>query len=312
MPDASRTPVVIATDLTEHSVPALVRGRAHADATGAPWIVIHVIPDVVRHHPLVPTPGENDAVLAVELEKKAADLVTEQVGSVLRASADEYRVIIEIGDAEDEIVRVAEEQNASLITVGSRPRDGTERALGHVAERVVRYAHTSVMIARSGPHTSKILVATDFTESSLPALRFAAMLVEKVNVEATLLHVLQLPKITPLVPLLSALGSPWMPPPRQVIEQLEELGRETLEGLAKQYRFAHTEQLEGDPGDLIVKRADATNAEMIIMASHGRTGLRRLVLGSTAEHVVRTSTRSVLVTRAPSERSHDQGDAQSS
>jgi nucleotide-binding universal stress UspA family protein len=297
MPDMSRSPVVIATDLTEHAVPALIRGRAHAEAAGVPFIVIHVIPDVLHHHPLAPSLRENDAMLAVDLTKKAADLVTEQVGRVLRVPADDYRVVIEIGDAEDAIVRLAEEQHASLVAVGAKPRHGVERVLGHVAERVVRYAHTSVLIARPGAQNRKILIATDLTETALPALRIGAMLVEKVGVDATLLHVVQRSRSSSLVPVLSVLGSPWMPPPQPVFEQLEALGRKTLEGLARQYGFAHTEQVDGDPGQAIAERADAIDAEMIVMASHGRTGLRRLVLGSTAEKVIRMSTRSVLVTR---------------
>lgn len=297
MANEAHVPVLIATDLTEHSEPALVRGRAIADAFAAPLIVMHVVPDVLRHHPLVPRREENDAVLAIELERKVGELVERQVERVLGLPADAYRVIIEIGDAEDEIVRVAEEQHASLVTVGAKPRHGPERILGHVAERVVRYAHTSVVVARRGARTRKILVTTDFSEASLHALRFASILVDKMGVEATLLHVMQLPKTTPLTPVLSALGSTWTPPPKSVIEQLEKLGLETLGGLAQQYRFQHFEQLEGDPDEVIVARAEALDAEMIVTASHGRTGLRRLVLGSTTERVMRTTERSVAVIR---------------
>jgi nucleotide-binding universal stress UspA family protein len=169
--------------------------------------------------------------------------------------------------------------------------------LGHVSERVVRYAHTSVLVARRGAETRKILVTTDFSEASLHALRFASMLVDKLGMEATLLHVMQLPKTTLLTPVLSTLGSAWVPPPKPVIEQLEKLGLDTLQGLAQQYHFQHVEQLEGDPDEVIVARAEAIDAEMIVMASHGRTGLRRLVLGSTTEKVTRATQRSVVVTR---------------
>jgi nucleotide-binding universal stress UspA family protein len=291
------SPVLIATDLTEHAEPALLRGRAYARAVGAPLIVIHAIPDVFHHHPLMATPSENDAALALELEKKAADLVVEQVGRVLDVSPEEYRVEIEVGDAEDAIVRVAEEEHASLIVVGAKPRRGTERILGHVAERVVRYAHTTALVARAGPTTRKLIVATDFTEGSLPALRFAALLVEKLGFEATVLHVMELPKGTPLTPVFAALGSPWMPPPKATIERLEELGRTILQGLAEQYHFAHTEQVDGDPRKVIIARAEETDAEMIVMGSHNPAGLRRLVLGSVAEAVIRTSMLSVAVAR---------------
>jgi nucleotide-binding universal stress UspA family protein len=293
------SPVLIATDLTPAAEPALLRGRAHADAIGAPWVVCHVIPDVLRHHPLAPARDENDLALAGDVTKKAADLVTEQVRRVLGASPDDYRTVIETGTAEDEIVRIAEAEKACLVVIGAKARHAAERVLGHVAERVVRYVHTSVLVARPGVVSGKILVATDFTEASMPCVRFGAMLVAKAGVEGTLLHVMQLPSAssTALGSVAAALGSPWMPPSTATVAQLEALGRATLDGLAKQYGFTQTEQVEGDPADVIVTRASSTNAEMIVMGSRGRSGLSRLVLGSTAEKVIRTSETSVLVVR---------------
>ncbi|AKU98807.1 Universal stress protein family [Labilithrix luteola] len=293
------SPILIATDLTEFSEPALVRGHMHAAALGVPFVVVHVIPDVLRHYPLLPSRGENDAKLALDLTKKAADLVSEQVSRVLHVPASDYRVNIEVGAPEDEIVRVAEESDATLVVVGGKPREGSERYLGHVAERVVRYSPTSVLVARPGTASRRVLVATDFGEGSLPAVKFGGVLVEKAKLEVTLLHAMQLPGNHPFMAVASALGSPWMPPPQGAIEKLEELGLATLEGLAKQYHFSHFEQVEvkRDPAETILERADAIDAEAIVMGSQGRTGLRRLVLGSTAEKVIRLSRRSVLVTR---------------
>ena len=293
----SRSPVLVATDLTEHAEPALVHARALASAVNAPLHVMHVVPDVLRHHPLVPSRDENDATLALELSKQAADLVTQQVGRALRIGVDAYRVRVELGDAEDEIARVAEEEHAQIVVVGAKPRHGTERVLGHVAERVVRYAHTSVVVARSAQPIRTVLVTTDFTEGATPALRFARTLVETTGAEATLLHVMQLPAARGLVSALSALGNPWMPPPAQTIERLESLGLAMLESLAQQHHLQRVEQIEGDPGSGIMNRAEALGADLIVMGSHGRTGLRRLVLGSVAEAVIRSSTRSVMVAR---------------
>ena len=290
--------ILVATDLTTYSEPALLRARAHAEATGGTLVVCHVIPDVLRHHPLFATRDANDTVMANDLTKKAAELVAEQVGRVLRLSVDDYRIVVETGRAEDEIVRISEEEQAALVVIGAKPREGSERVLGHVAERVVRYAHTSVLIARAHAATSKILVATDFTEGSTAALKLGSELVTKLAVDGTLLHVVQLPsESSALSAVSSALGSPWIPPSQTSIESLEALGRSTLEGLAKEYGFTHVAQVEGTPAEVIVARAESIGAEMILMGSRGRTGLARLVLGSTAEKVIRTSNTSVLVAR---------------
>ena len=290
--------VLVATDLSTYSEPALVRGRAHAEAKGGALVVCHVIPDVMRHHPLSASRDANDTVMAGDLTKKAADLVAEQVGRVLRLSVDDYEIVVETGRAEDEIVRISEEARASLVVIGARPREGSERVLGHVAERVVRYAHTSVLIARAHASTGKILVATDFTDGSTAALKLGGELVTRLAIDGTLLHVVQLPsESSALAAVSSALGSPWMAPSQTAIESLETLGQSTLEGLAKQYGFTHVAQVEGTPAEIIVAHAESLNAEMILMGSRGRTGLARLVLGSTAEKVIRTSTMSVLVAR---------------
>ncbi len=289
---------LVATDLTTFSEPALVRGRAHAKATGGALVVCHVIADVMRHHPLFASRDANDTVIVGDLTKKAADLVAEQVGRVLQLSVDDYKIVVETGRAEDEIVRISEEERAAMVVIGARPREGSERVLGHVAERVVRYAHTSVLIARAHASTGKILVATDFTDGSTAALKLGSELVTNLAVDGTLLHAVQLPsESSALAAVSSALGSPWMAPSQTAIESLETLGRSTLEGLAKQYGFTHVAQVEGAPAEVIVAHAEALNAEMILMGSRGRTGLARLVLGSTAEKVVRTSTMSVLVAR---------------
>jgi nucleotide-binding universal stress UspA family protein len=252
---------------------------------------------VLRNHPLFPQRNEADLLAASDLVRQAADLVTAQVGRVLKLGADAYTVDVHVGNGEDEIVRVAEEKQASLVVVGAKPREGAQKVLGHVAERVVRYAHVPVLVARPGHRTNKILVSTDFTEGSLPAMQFAGAIMKGVGVEGTLLHVMQRPS-TLISDIAAPLGSPWVPVAKSAIDQLEQLGKKTLEGLAKQYGFAHAEQVEGDPADVIGERARALDVEMILMGSKGRTGLARLVLGSTAEKVIRGSHCSVLVTRS--------------
>lgn len=289
-------PVVVATDLTDASRPALQRARGHARATGAPLVVCHVIVDVFRHHPLIPNPAENELLIESNVIGRVADLVTEQAVEVLGLSPDELRVVVESGTPEEEIVRIAENEGASLIVVGAKVRGRTERVLGHVAERVVRCAHTSVLVARGTEATRKIVVATDFSAGSLAALRLGRQLSLSTSAEVALIHVVR-PPSSALPSALMPLGDTWTPPAKAALEQLEELGRSTLASLATEYGFGSFEQLQGDPADVIVDRAEALGADLVITGSRGRTGLRRLLLGSVAEKVIRTSRLSVLVAR---------------
>ncbi len=291
-------PVVVATDLSDASRPAIKRGGDHAAALGVPLIICHVVPDVFRQHPLMPTPAENDLLFGPELIARAAELVTNQATDVLGASAGDARVTVESGAPDEEIVRVAETNRASLIAVGGKPREGAQIVLGHIAERVVRYAHTSVLVARDGGPMKKILVATDFSEGALPALRIAGAIARSTGNHVTLLHVMK-PPSSMLPSALMPLGNTWTPPAAAAVEQLEALGLSTLESLAKEHGFASFEQREGDPADVILERAKELGVEMIITGSRGRRGLVRLVLGSVAEKVIRNSRASVLVARDP-------------
>ena len=56
---------------------------------------------------------------------------------------------------------------------------------------------------------------------------------------------------------------------------------------------------EGDPASMIVRVATETGADLIVMGTHGRTGLRHLLMGSVAEYVVRKATCPVLTLRTP-------------
>ncbi len=291
----SSGPVLVATDLTEHAKPAILRGSAHARAISAPLVVCHVVLDVFRNHPLIPNPAANGLLVESNVIARAAQLASAQVAQVL-GDANAARVIVESGAPDEEIVRIAGREAASLIVVGAKPRVGTERVLGHVAERVVRYAEGAVLVARPSNATSKVLVTTDFTEGSLPALRVAQS-ISRAGAEVTLVHVVTSPTSmwsSAFMPL----GDTWAPPPKAAIDELDALGRQTLENLAKEYGFAHFEQISGSPADAIVDRAESLGADMVIMGSHGRRGLARLVLGSVAEKVIRGSHCSVLVARA--------------
>lgn len=288
--------VVVATDLTPSSVPALVRARNHAAAVGARLVVCHIVPDSLRANPLFPNRNETDLLGVTEVMKLAGDRVNEEL-ALLDIPVDTTSVVIEVGVPEDEIVALAEREHASLVVIGGKRRQGAAKFLGHVAERVVRYAHASVLVARDAPASARVLLATDFTDGSKPAHALAAELVDKAGVEVTALHTIQVPN-SATAAAASALGGPWLSPPADVVQRLEELGMSALRALAAEHKFKNVEQAEGDAAEIIVERAKAIGAEMIVVGSRGRTGIARLVLGSVAEDVIRHSDCSVLVARS--------------
>ncbi len=135
----------------------------------------------------------------------------------------------------------------------------------------------------------KILCPIDFDENSLAALCYARDLAVKNDATLHVLHVIYLP-----------LGGPKFPlePYPTVSEdpsklELEKIAREHLEGRARYELATRT----GKPADAICQAAEDFDADLIVMATHGKTGVTRLFLGSVAEHVVRASRRPVLTIR---------------
>ena len=136
------------------------------------------------------------------------------------------------------------------------------------------------------PQFRKILCPVDFDPNSLLALRLATELAQEHKATLHLLHVVAMP-----------------PGPEVALPfgKMETTARTKLERLARQkvngkVRY-EVDVLMGDPGVEILQAAKRQGANLIVMATHGRKGLRHLVLGSVAEHVVREAPCPVLTVK---------------
>lgn len=129
-----------------------------------------------------------------------------------------------------------------------------------------------------------VVVAIDFSPSSLEALAYARALVARCAGRLELVHVVDAATID------SVLGHA---DPAVWADALEK-ARKRLGELAGADAFA---VLEGRPADVIVDHAQAVDADLIVMGTLGRTGLERLLVGSVADRVVRTAHCPVLVVR---------------
>jgi nucleotide-binding universal stress UspA family protein len=143
---------------------------------------------------------------------------------------------------------------------------------------------------------SRILVPTDFSPASDAAVHYARALAETFGATLHLLHVLEDPAAsTAFVADGYAVDTP------DIREALRTQARERLARalpLTDRSRFHVTsEVLVGMPAPTIVDYAAATGTSLIVMGTHGRTGLAHLLMGSVAEHVVRTAFCPVLTVR---------------
>jgi len=140
-----------------------------------------------------------------------------------------------------------------------------------------------------------VLVPIDFSPYAEQALAYAITIAQKLQARVTLLHVIQPPLVA------GADMGAWPSP--TFLQELETaitrdmagyLARVTAAGLAGEIVIVH-----GVPFQEILDTAKARQVDLIIMGTHGRTGLSHILLGSVAERVVRLAPCPVLIARQP-------------
>jgi universal stress protein A len=141
--------------------------------------------------------------------------------------------------------------------------------------------------------THKILCALDFSSGSQHALRMAIRLAREQHAELVVMHVWYVP--------LTGLGD--FPFPRRIAERIVQETTQSLDAAVQEAQAAGvaiaTQQLvQGVPGWVIVDTVNKDPAiRLVVVGTHGRTGLARALVGSVAEYVVRHAPCAVLVAR---------------
>jgi nucleotide-binding universal stress UspA family protein len=152
---------------------------------------------------------------------------------------------------------------------------------------VVRSLHSFTGMTRE---TKKILVATDFSDGSEEALDRAIVLGKQTGATLELLHVLEFGDSGDLpFALINYAGDPGAIAATVDRDLAVRADRVTAAGLR-----CYTRMLEGTAYQEIVREARETNADLIVVGTHGRRGLAHLMLGSVAERVVRNAACPVL------------------
>jgi nucleotide-binding universal stress UspA family protein len=141
-----------------------------------------------------------------------------------------------------------------------------------------------------------ILLPTDFSDCGNYALSYAASLARTFGASIICVHVIE-----PMVPTVGYSGMTEPLPIADITDQLEYSAERELPKLAQREECAGLEVEEmivhGEAASEIVRVAKERNVDLIVVSSHGRTGLGRILFGSTAEAVVRHASCPVLVVK---------------
>jgi len=144
--------------------------------------------------------------------------------------------------------------------------------------------------------TTRIMVPTDFGAASDAALQYARVLAVQTGASIDLVHVFEDPFTSG-----AFVGDGTIMMPTDLRQALEQSAREQLASRHGDHvntlPGSSSGLLMGSPARRIVEHAGETGADLIVMGTHGRTGLGHLLLGSVAERVVRTAKCPVLTTR---------------
>lgn len=215
-----------------------------------------------------------------------------------------------------EIIAYAAEHDIDLIVLGTHGRRGVRRfLLGSVAEETVRAAPCPVLTVRedAGQRLGRILVPFDFSDDAERALETAGALAGTVGTgggaEIDLLHVIA-PPMDPDIYV------PLHDPHRSFsyVELAAEVEKTLAERFATDGHDGHDGEgveggeggvavsvhvRDGHPAATIADFAAERGSDLIVLGSHGLTGLRRFLLGSVSQNVVRAAECPVLVMRPP-------------
>lgn len=290
--------IILPTDGSDDALSAAEHGLALARRYGATVHVITVI-DVQRAAGLF-SAGGIDQEFVDRLEAAGEERV--RAIESIAAAGDDVRSAVVRGPPWKApsvgILEYAADHDADLIAMGTQGRTGLRRVLaGSVTEQVVRLADVPVLTTRATERAvvhdyERILVPTDGSENAAAAVDHALSIARTYDASVHVLFVVDLG----LVATASDLG-----PHPLLLDELEARGEEATTSIATRVRGAGldavTEVREGFPSKIIREYATDNGIDMIVMGTRGRTGLDRLLLGSTAARVIRRAERPVLTVK---------------
>lgn len=285
-------PILVGADFTASSDEALRQANDIANDLGTSLTVCHIVPELDTVNVLFPQLTARNAEHRQVLSDKAIGAIERQVATTLGDSAANVTPVVDSGTAHSGLLAQAEATGVGLIVMGP----------GRTADRVVRHATVPTLIARHSPR-GFVIGATDFSDPSLPALELAAVEARRRRSQLRLLHVVDVGTFA----VASAAGAAGAGLPFvhgvpgisiRAIDDLQAAAQGRLQDALIRFGVDGEAIAKAGPAaQTIVDVANCVNAELVVVGTHGRTGLARLTLGSTAEAVIRSAPCSVLVVR---------------
>jgi nucleotide-binding universal stress UspA family protein len=303
--------------LAEQAIPYAV---LIAQTLKLPITLLRIVPDLERENLLVNSlsvisagySGESASV-SYAYNQQVVQTLREQAQTYLDDQAETLRIqgirsntSVQVGMPAELVIEQANHIEAAMIIMATHGYSGIQRwTLGSVADKVVQHAKQPILLIRgtTGTHTvprlKELLVPLDGSELARQALPVATQLAGATEARITLIHA-----IDPLVEAgtgIRPFGLNMTHPDWVLDDAIQQVHRE-LETVAKEVATntlkVNTIAMVGYPAELIVDEAARIPADLIVMATHGYSGIRRWALGSIADKVLHTTKTPLLLVRA--------------
>ncbi|ELY44609.1 universal stress protein [Natronorubrum sulfidifaciens] len=282
--------VLLPTDGSDRALAGARRGTELAVATGADVHVLSVV-DTSEAKPDSSALGrdEDEAVAAIDAD---ADVAVDAVARMVRETAPalEVTTTAERGTPFRVIDSYVEAADIDLIAMGTKGRTGLERVtLGSVTENVLRTVAVPVCAVPLGAadtplsstQTETVLLPTDGSDGAAVAVDWG---LELATVFDAMVHTLYS---------VDTSRFPSRTEPTELLSTLEDEGRAALEAVRERAVDAGVSVMgtvaSGPPAKVILNYATENEIDLIVIGTHGRSGMTRHLLGSVTENVVRNA-----------------------
>ena len=232
------------------------------------------------------------------------------VAQTLRRAGVRVTTDVTVGSAADQILRYTEEYGIDCIVMATHGRGGAFHwAFGSVARKVLTAATVPTLVVRAkeapthpdlAAKIESILVPLDGSERAEAVLPLVKELARSFGATVTIAEIIPFPGgiyfASPYAPLVAAETFD------QSMEESREAAKVYLQMVAERFRAAgitaETVTQDGDATSRLLGLLDAREFDLVVMATHGRTGIARFVMGSVAERMIEASGTPVLLFRS--------------
>lgn len=198
--------------------------------------------------------------------------------------------VVRLGHPGEQLALLAQEGNYDLLVVGTRSRGKVTRALfGSVAQKLIRMAPCAVWVVKPDAirDIREIAIATDLSDAGSPALAEAVAMARGLDAKLFVVHAVDLSQLSFLI-MAGVSGEEVAAARDRLLEDAKAALQQQL--ITTDYRTlphgVKVEIVEGSADEAIPKFVTDNEIDILVMGTHGRTGVSRMLLGNTAERIL--------------------------